>query len=487
MLTKIRHFAKRMKIALIVAAAVIVVAIVAFSIRGNGDSQTVVVSRGELVRTVELSGKVIPQDDADLAFEVSGTVVRAGKKVGEKVRAGEVIAELDRSSTYADLLKAEADLAAARAELAKIEGGASLQAKVTNSKASIVQSIIDAYADSDDAIYNKADQLFTNPRTQNPEITFAFDDYALRDKINKDRVRIGEILNAWRAVATRLNASNFTQDDLDRSKVYIRQVMAFIDDVALAVNGFEANSSLPQATIDKYRSDISTARTNVNAASAALISGEGSLTATVSDLPVQAARVSAAEATAANYRSRLGKMVLRSPIDGVISKQDAKAGEAVSANTVVASVISEGKKIEAYVPEVSVAGVSLGAKAIVTLDAYGAGESFIASVTHIDPRETVRDGVSTYKIELGFSTADERIRSGMTSNITIETMRRQNALLVPSRAVVSKDSEKKVLVKDAEGEVSEKQVVTGLVDTQGNIEILGGLGEGDVILLNPTK
>ncbi|MBI5134012.1 MAG: efflux RND transporter periplasmic adaptor subunit [Candidatus Taylorbacteria bacterium] len=480
-------FIKRKKVIIIIIAVAVIAVALGLKARGNGGYETTSAVRGDLVRTVELSGKVVPQDDADLAFEVTGSVARVYKRVGDRVAAGEVIAELDKAATNADLMKAQADLSAARAELAKLEGGADINAKIASSRKSIVQSILDAYTDADDAIYNKVDQFFEDPRTPNPEIIFSFDDYALRNRVNAARVSVGNTLAEWRARTADLSVTTYVEADLESAKASLREISLFLDDVARAVNAFKPSTSLTQTQIDKYRTDVAAARQNVNGASATLISGEESLTSDVSDVPVQVARVQAAEATVANYASRLAKMSLRSPISGIVSKQDAKAGEAVSANTVVASVISEGLKMEAYVPEVSVAGVVEGALAEVTLDAYGDDELFRAKVVHVDPRETVRDGVSTYKIDLVFSESDERIRPGMTTNIVIETMRKEGALLLPERAVTGGKGSKTVLVKDAEGNISEREIREGLTDTNGNIEILEGISEADTVVLNPKK
>ena len=480
-------FIKRRKVALIIALIVVVIAVIGFNARAKNGTETAVVTRGELVRTVELAGKVAPEDDADLAFETAGTVARTYKKVGDKVNEGEVIAELDSSSTNADYLKAEADLQAARVELAKIQGGMSIESKIATTRTSVVQTIRDAYTTADDALYSKVDQFFKDPRTPNPEIIFSFNDYALRNKINSSRVSIGGMLESWKARVNGLTLANYAQSDLAEAQSNLKRLALFLDDVARAVSAFEPTPTLSQTTIDKYRTDVASAREKVNGASAALISEGQGLTQTVSDAPVQAAKVAAAQAVAANYASRLSKTSLRSPISGIVAKQDAKAGEAVSANVTVASVISGDYKIEAYVPEVSVAGIKVGAKAAVTLDAYGDNVTFDASITHIDPRETIRDGVSTYKIDLAFTASDERIRSGMTANISIETLREADRLLVPERAVISKSGKKFVLLKTGEKESVETEVKTGASDTEGHVEIVSGLAEGDVILLNPAQ
>jgi HlyD family secretion protein len=478
-------FIKKNKIALIIAGIVVVIIAIALSTNGSGSTETVQAIRGDLVRTVEVSGKVVPSDDADLAFEVGGTVSGVYKKVGDKVYAGDILVALDQSGTQADLLKAQADLAVAEAELAKLSGGKDLQAKITNSKTSVIQNILDAYTDANDAVFNKVDQFFEDPRTQNPKITYAFEDLALKDKINANRIVVGEVLAQWKLLANRLTVDTYTTADLTASQNYLRTIGAFLDNVSLAVNSFEANSALTQTSIDKYRSDVALARQNVNTSASALITGEKGLTDNVSDLPVQAARVAGAQAAVANINAKLSKMVLRAPLSGVVSKQDAKVGEAIAPNVVMAAVISPDYKIEAYVPEVSVAGVVVGAKAKVSLDAYGKDVVFDAVITRIEPRETIRDGVSTYKIDLAFALADERVRSGMTSNISIETLRKDGALILPSRAIKTVDGVKTVSIKAADG-ITTQTIEVGELDSKGNIEVLSGVSENETVLLNPA-
>jgi HlyD family secretion protein len=445
---------KRRIIYIVIAVLVILSLIAAFKLRGNGDGETVVVTLQDLVQTVELSGKVVPKEEVDLAFEIGGTVAFANKKVGDSVFAGEAIAQLDQTKVRADLSKAEADLAAARAGL-------------SDNQTTLDQNLENAYISADDAIHNKVDQFFEDGTSRGPEILNSFEGFDLRKKINEDRVMIEDMLTEWKT----------DTGDLSKTKGYLQTLTAFLNEVSVAVNKFETNPNLSQTTIDKYRADMATARQNINNASASLISGTA----------VESAKILAAEATVSNYKATLSKMVLRSPISGVVSKQDAKAGEAVSANTVVASVISRENQIEAYVPEISFAGIALGNRALVTLDAYGDSKNYEATISKIDPRETVRDGVSTYKIELKFTKAYTEVRSGMTANIHIETGKKENSLVIPLRAIISEGTLKTVSVLDENGDIEKREIKTGVTDSSGNIEVVFGLVAGDKVLLNPTK
>jgi multidrug resistance efflux pump len=466
-------FIEKYKVAIIVLLAIVVIVVIAIRVTANGDYGTVAPVVGDLIRTVKVSGKVIPQNDASLGFETSGTVARVYRDVGNVVSRGTVIAELDQSSLIAEL-------AEARAELAKIDGASTYETKTENAKRSTLQAIRDAYTEADDAIHNKVDQLFDNPKSQNPEIIFAFDSLALRDSINRQRVVIEDTISAFRVLKDRLTISSYTDGDLLTAKTNLTKISAFLDSVAEAVNDFEPNGGLTQTTIDKYRTDVTTARQNVNSAAAALISQGDKLRESVSDVPVQAARVALAEA-------RLAKSRLVAPFTGVISTQDAEVGETVSVGSPLVRLISQSYEIETYVPEVSIAGVALGNPAMVTLDAYGTSVLFPASVAMIDPAETIKDGVSTYKVTLVFTSPDARIRSGMTANIEIETLRKASVLLIPERIIVRDSSTTSVYVLVGDKESEKREVVVGERDSSGNVEIISGVSIYEALLINPPK
>jgi len=200
-------------------------------------------------------------------------------------------------------------------------------------------------------------------------------------------------------------------------------------------------------------------------------------------IAAQQARVKAAEASVSNIEAQLQKTVLRSPITGVVTRQDAKIGEIIGANSVITSLISDAAfEIKANIPEVDITKVEVGDSARVTLDAYGNDVVFTVTVSMIDPAETVIEGVSTYKVTFGFEENDDRIRSGMTANIDVETERREQVLYVPQRAVITKDQLKLIRVVTGKNTFEEVEIEIGIRGSYGNIEIISGIEEGDQIV-----
>lgn len=510
---------KKKTIVIITIIAVILIVGAYFVFRGDGapEYEFTVAARGEVAQEVSVTGSVKPAQDVDLAFEKGGKVFYARVAVGDKVVAGQILVSLSNADLIAQLDQAKAGLKVQKATLDELEKGTRAeeisvyQTKVDNAdtafgeaKKDAVDKINDAYTKSEDAVRNKTDKFFTSPRSSSPQFVFNDISSQLKTDIEWGRFLMEGVLNYWNSLLSGLSVSSDLDSGINVAKNNLSQIRAFLDNVALAINSLTVNSSLTQTTIDGYKTDVSTARTNVNTAIANLTTAQEGLSAAQSTLSLarrdlalkqagsapeaiaaQEAQVESAAANVKNYEAQIAKTILHAPINGIVTKQDAKAGEIVSAGAVVVSVISESQfEIEANVPEADIAKIKTENGARTTLDAYGNDVIFEAKVTKIDPAETIIEGVATYKITLQFIKKDERLKSGMTANIDILTDKRENVIFIPQRAVVSKGEDKivSILLNEKTGEMAEVKVKTGLRGSDGNIEIIEGIKEGDKVI-----
>lgn len=484
----------------------------AFFGRNAGEpTEQISVARGSISEEVIVTGKTKPHESVNLAFEKIGKISRTFIDVGDAVVKGQVLAELDKNELLSSLSEAEAQEDAAKAELAELKQGTRpeeikiQEVKVLNAKTSLedakqnlVDKILDAHTKADDALHNAVDQLYSNPRSQNPQISIT--GFYQKQDLENRRFLAEQLFVQWTASISSLSLASDLSMRASESQTYLISIRSFVDAISVGVNSLTPTVSLSQTTIDGYKADISAARTNINtaitnisAAEEKKRTAESSISLaenelllkqagmTAEQIAAQEAAVKQAAAKVTGIRVQLEKMVLRSPIVGLITKQDAKTGEIVGANTPLVSVIStENLEIEANVPEVDIGKVSVGNNVKITLDAFP-NESVLGNVSYIDPAETVVDGVVNFKIKIFFAKEDRRFKSGLTANLAIETLRKDNVLIVPQYAVLEKDTGAFVH-KEENGTIREIPVIIGIRSKDGRLEIVSGVLEGEKVL-----
>ena len=485
-----------------------------FGKSGSANEELVTVASTTFIQEVGVTGKVIPAKDVDMAFETSGRVSRVNVKVGDLVKQGQVLASVGSGDQYATVLQRQARVDSEAAKLAEVRRGTRTEditiattelegARVTYEQnlQALVDQIKDSYAKVDDGVRAKADQLFKNPRTVYPEV-IAFDNYNLRLSVNNQRLLIGEMLAAWQKTIATLSTDAYSVTYLNEARNNLSTARNFFNDLNEGVSSLTSDQALTQATVDKYKSDISSARSTVSSAISALSAAEQTYRtsqnaytraqdqlalkkagSTIEQINSQAALLKSAEADLQSARALLGRTNITAPFDGLITKVDTKEGEIASVNTNVIGMISASSyEIESFISESDIAKVRAGQSSRVTLDAYGRDIVFLATVVQVDPAETVLDGVSTYKTKLQFVEADERVRSGMTANIVIQTAEKPASVVIPQEALFLEAGEKMVIVDQAGKRVNRK-VETGGINAKGDIEVLSGLSVGEKVVV----
>lgn len=471
------------------------------------------VARGDVRRTVSVAGKVSASQDVSLAFERGGVIARVSAGVGDRVAAGQVIAELGAADVAAQLAQAQAALAVAQARLDGVKRGSrpeelgiqtarvdAANSALADAKRALADRIQDAYLKADDAVRGKTDPLFMEPNGPAPHVAFFFPDSILEQELGLQRVDIGERLAAWQASPA---GPDDAEAKVSGAIADLGELQSFLESLATALDGtvVNANPALQQVTLDGWKAAVSAARANVAAAvvsvngavekvrssqaAVAVARSEETLKSAApaaEDVAAQEASVRQAAAAVQAVQVQLAKTALRSPLSGTVVRQDAKKGAIAAPGAPLVTVISDGAfEIEAVVPESEIAAVKPGAQAHVTLDAYGTGEDFPAEVVSVDPAEAADAGPTGYRVVLRFVGEDARIKDGMTANVEIDEGERAGVVVVPSQAVIMHDGAPFVLVVKEGGATEERKIVTGLVGSDGRIEVVSGLAEGERI------
>ncbi len=495
---------KGVYIPLIILAALIG-GFTAWSMTRPDNYQTVSASKISFSEEVSVTGKVVAAEDVNLGFETGGKAASVKAVVGAKVAKGQLLAAVGSGSLYATVLDRQAKLQAARAELASLEAGTrneELQITETSkgqAENALKDEIISSYVASDDAIKSDTDQFYTDADSLNPKLV-SFNDYDKKVELEDKRVGLRYLLDDWKELNDQMDASGYKEEYLTLAKTNLTFIRDYLNDLVMVIIALEEDETMTDTEVSALKSALSSARSGITSSISSLNAAEKTFKAakdqlaldeagsTPEDLEIEQANVKSAQASLLQAQAELAKTSIFAPFEGTVTKVDLRIGEIVSANTPVVSMISSANfEIESFIPEADIAKITVGDRGTTTLDAYGDDVPFEVVVTGIDLSETEVEGVATYKTDLQFAAFDERIRSGMTANIDIISGTREGVLAIPQTALINKEGKRTILVRNEKGKAVSREIRTGSLDAEGNIEIVEGLSEGELVVINPLK
>lgn len=231
-----------------------------------------------------------------------------------------------------------------------------------------------------------------------------------------------------------------------------------------------------QAQLDEARRADEVARAQLRSAEAqasANIRGAEHVTAEV--------RVVEARAAAALAQARLAQTRIVAPADALVLERLAEPGQIVQPGTRLMTLSIAGPvQLIAQVDEKYLAQLVVGQLASVSADAYP-GQRFAARVLSVSPTVDTQRG--SVEVKFAVTEPPSYLRNDMTLSIEIETGRRKNVLAVPSALVLAGDPPAVLLAN--EGRVERRVIKAGL-RTLTAVEIIEGIQEGDVLLVDAS-
>jgi HlyD family secretion protein len=368
---------KRFLIIGLIACAVIIAIffiVRASGSKGNSHYVTAQAATADIGATIQETGTVNPVDEVNVGTQVSGTIAQLFVDYNSVVHKNQVLAKLDPTSFQAASDQANATLAVTKAQV---------DAQIS--------TIAQNAANTENMLANEQQLLANVKKAQAQE-----------------------------------RLSNLTvQRD--------RQLIA---------EGYISQSQLD--------ADVAAENSNVQALLAAQQQAKGgsaqvtgaSATERVAQSQAQAAQaqvgVASAQAQQAGYN--LSRTVITSPIDGIVVSRNVSVGQTVAASLqtptlfVIASSLKD-MEVDVSVDEADVGQLRAGQTAYITVPAYPNVE-FKGIVKQVRVNPTTVQNVVTYDAVVIVHDEQERLKPGMTANVTIDVVHRSNVLAVPLAALL---------------------------------------------------
>ena len=502
------------------------------------------VKHGDLIETVSATGSIAAQTGAEVKIgsQITGRIKRLYADVGDVVKAGEVIAELDLPDVDAQLDQAKANHASAQSKLVQQQQNVTLSESQTQSSISVAranlvsakerlksaqalgqQQVIQTPVDikkaeaglkqasatfaSAQSSYRQV-QAGANLQIQNSQdaVTQAKATDANNQIDLKRQVELlargyiaQKVVDQSKQAAT--NSQAQVQTSLQTLELTKQKVAADLqtskDQVTLAAQGLEtAKANLDSAKAGTYTTTskiaaVADAKAGVSQAQATLQQAIGNLTTnSVRAQDVQQARdaVTQAQAQIAVNQAQVDKTMIKTPISGTVIQLATQQGETLAAGLSAPTliIVADLKRLEvdAYVDETDIGKVKIGQPVQISVDAFP-DIVLKGKVAKVASGSTIQQGVVTYEVKVFFDKTSIELKPDMTASVTIETGRQSNVLVLPSVAIqvgVKGSSVKVMDTKDGKSTITSVKVKTGGTDGV-NTEILSGLKEGQTIVL----
>lgn len=212
-------------------------------------------------------------------------------------------------------------------------------------------------------------------------------------------------------------------------------------------------------------------------------------------------QVAQAKESVNKAQTNLGYATITSPIDGVVLSKSVEEGQTVAAsfNTPELFTIAQdltNMRVIADIDEADIGGVIEGQRVVFTVDAFP-DDTFEGRVTQVRQQASTESNVVTYEVVISAPNRDLKLKPGLTANVTIYTLEKNNVLTVPSKALrftpnqmlIGKNqtiedvkADKKVWIKQGD---TFKAVAVETGTTNGMItEITKGLPDGTEVLVD---
>jgi HlyD family secretion protein len=412
---------------------------------------------GSIVQTVSGTGQVAAANQLDVTSQASGAVTSIRVAVGDHVAKGQLLATIDDTSARNSLLSAKLQYAQL-VEPPKEGDVTNATNAVQKAYSDAMSSVRSAFTDlqtvvpgMNSLLYDQAGYLGT---ANSVYLTTSGASYRTATGVSFDAAKNSyqAILKEYAAVPTNPATSTERQLVSDTHAMLAKMATA-LKDAQAAITYITANetqyqvsgASTARSNVASWLSLINTDVSSLGNADDTITSSENTLTQLIQG--PDALQVQSSELSVQQAQNSYDNYFVRAPFDGIVGRIPVNLYAPASGSTVIATIVGDQKIANISLDEVDAAKVRTGQEAQITFDAIN---NFVATgtVSQVDLVGTVSSGVVSYNVRILINTQDERIRPGMSMNVTITTERKDDVLTVPTAAVKTLNGQSYVQVLD---------------------------------------
>jgi HlyD family secretion protein len=387
-------------------AALIVLGGVAYYFFGNQSSapqyMTAKVERGNLRNTVTATGTLQAVTTVQVGSQASGTLSALNADFNSIVKKGQVIAQLDPSVPKAQVDSARANLQQVRAALQQS-----------------IASVAGSRAGVSDA---QAKAMAANSTVQNNQSGVS----SAQANLAVLKAQLDDAQAFLKQQEYLMKSGVIAQRDYDLANTSLKTAEARYN---------QANAQLNQAVL----SEKSSAGSGIAQSQAQVQQSQAQVQQSQAQVQQAQAQVQQAEAALRLAEVNLEHTTITSPIDGVVVSRDVNVGQTVAASLSAPTLFTIAKdltqmQVIANIDQADIGLVEQAKSVKFSVDAFP-GKDFDGKLQQMRLNPQNVQNVVTYNVVIDVNNPEQKLKPGMTANLTITIDERNNVLKVPNSAL----------------------------------------------------
>ncbi|HEX8139339.1 MAG TPA: efflux RND transporter periplasmic adaptor subunit [Pyrinomonadaceae bacterium] len=374
------------------------------------------VERGSLRNTVTATGTLQAVSTVQVGSQASGTISALYADFNSTVKKGQVIAQLDPSTTQAQVEQARANLMQARAALGQAQAG------VAQSRAGISQTragVTDAQAKA----------LAARSTVQNEQAGVA----SAQANLAVLKAQMDDAASFLRQQETLAADGVVARRDVETAQTTYKTAEARYN---------QAVAQVQQAVLSAQSASsagVAQSHAQIEQAQAQVLQSQAAAQNAAAQVQSAAAQVEQAEAALKLAEINLSHTTITSPIDGVVVSRDVSVGQTVAASLssptlfTIANDLTQMQVI-ANIDQADIGLVEQAKSVGFTVDAFP-GDQFKGTIQQMRLNPQNVQNVVTYNVVIDVANPEQKLKPGMTANLEITIDERNDVLKVPNAAL----------------------------------------------------
>jgi HlyD family secretion protein len=360
------------------------------------------VERGNLRNTVTATGALQAVTTVQVGSQASGTISALYADFNSTVKKGQVIAQLDPAQAKAQVDQARANLEQAKASLANA------RAAVVNSRAGVTDA--------------QARNLAARSTVQNNQAGVS----GAEANVAVLKAQQDDAMSLLKQQESLLKAGVIAQRDYDVAVTAYKTAEARYNQAVAQLNqakiseqsSSSAGIAQSQATVEQAKAQVQQSQASVQQA---------------------AAQVQQAEAALSLAEVNLSHTTIASPIDGIVVSRDVNVGQTVAASLSAPTLFTIANdltqmQVIANIDQADIGLVEQAKSVRFSVDAFP-GKEFDGKIEQMRLNPVNVQNVVTYNVVIDVDNPEQKLKPGMTANLTITIDERNNVLKVPNSAL----------------------------------------------------